>query len=106
MAAKGESLREDRVLTYVAIYFFGIFSGVVAYLLAGEMKNAKEAEKVRFHGIQAIVLGAVMLAVSFVPFIGIIWVLVWLYGVYLGYVAGRGGEASIPYVSGLADMYK
>jgi hypothetical protein len=52
------------------------------------------------------VLGAVMLVVSFVPFVGIIWVLVWLYGVYLGYVAGRGGEANIPYVSGLANMYK
>ncbi len=106
MATKGESLKGDRVLTYVAIYFFGIFSGIVAYLLAGEMKNAKEAERVRFHGIQAMVLGAVMLVVSFVPFVGIIWVLVWLYGVYLGYVAGRGGEANIPYVSGLANMYK
>jgi uncharacterized membrane protein len=106
MAKGNPSWSKDRELLYILIYMFGLFSGIVAYVLSGDMKDPKEAEKVRFNSVQAAVLGIIVLIVALIPFIGVLSALVWLFGLYVGYSAGKDSEVRIPYLGDFARMLK
>lgn len=98
MAGK-KSTQNRNMIIYIAIYFFTWLSGLVAFLLA------KGDKSMRFHGLQSIVLGIVIVVLSFLPFIGIISLLFWLYGIYVGYEAGKGNDINMPIIGKLVKPY-
>ncbi len=90
---------KDTTLALVA-YILSWLTGFFVFLVAKD-KFAK------FHGMQAIILGLVALVISFFPFVG--WVvsfILWLYGLYVGFVYAYKGEMfKIPYIGEYAEKY-
>ena len=95
-------------LTYIAIYFLEIVTGVIFFLISGKDKRKK------LHSLQAIVLGIVAIIVWWVlPFIlfflwPLIWLLnllIWLYGLWIGYQASMGKDVVIPGITNLVKPY-
>ncbi len=88
------------MLKYIAVYFFTWLSGIIALLIAKDDKTLK------FHGAQALILGIVIIIVSYIPFVGgIIAILAWIYGIYIGYNAGQGKDIEIPVVADIAKKF-
>ncbi|MGC8622343.1 MAG: hypothetical protein ACP5SJ_02095 [Candidatus Micrarchaeia archaeon] len=98
MANKKSSGNRNLVL-YLAIYFFTWLGGLIAVLLAKDDKSMK------FHGLQALVLGIIIVIIGFVPFVKIISFLLWIYGLYIGYEAGKGNDIEIPVIGDLVKPY-
>lgn len=89
-------------LIYVLIYFFTWLSGLIFYLIE------KDNKKVRFHAMQAILLGIVMVVCSFLFFLilpPLLAILLWFYGLYVGYKESQGETIRIPYLAEFADKY-
>lgn len=86
--------------TFIIIYVLGFITGIIFFLISG-----KDVRKKR-HSIQAIILGIIGFILGYVPFIGgIIFLLVWLYGLWIGYQASIGTDTDIPYIAGFAKQY-
>jgi uncharacterized membrane protein len=93
---------ENKGWLYVLIYLFTWLTGLIFYL------TEKEDKKVRFHAMQAILLGIVMVICSFFFFLLIPVILapiLWLYGLYIGYKESQGETVRIPYLAEYADKY-
>jgi uncharacterized membrane protein len=93
----------DPKIMYIITYLIPIIAGIVIFLIYGEKdKNLK------FHSIQSIIYGIVMYIIfyiigaivmfnfflMFIP--NILVLLLWLYGLYIGYMAYSGKETPIP----------
>ena len=77
----GHPVPEDKKLIVALCYVLGLLGGIILFLLAGEDKNLK------YHAMQAIILGIVMYVLCFVC----IGIFVWFYlifGAYLVYSTG------------------
>jgi len=97
-AKTGSSSKGD--FTYIVIYLLGWLTGIIFFIISGNNKMKKQ------HSIQAIVLGIVATILSFIPFVGwIIVFLIWIYGLYIGYMASTGKDVEIPAVTGFAKQY-
>jgi uncharacterized membrane protein len=61
----------------------------------------------KFHAIQAILLGiaAFIIVLIPVPFFYLIGFLVWIYGMYVGVVAYNGRDISMPVIGEYAEKY-
>ncbi|MCL4328414.1 MAG: hypothetical protein M1151_06700 [Candidatus Thermoplasmatota archaeon] len=103
----------DKIL-YIFAYLLTWLSGIIVYVLYGS-KN----ENLRFHSIQAILLGIVITAVwilgqiltfAFVYFYWIYWifwlvqVLGWIYGLYVGFEAYNGRNIEMPVIGQFAKQ--
>ncbi|MEM3555647.1 MAG: hypothetical protein QXF56_02945 [Candidatus Micrarchaeia archaeon] len=101
-AKKVEKSEKKDGLIYILIYFFPWLTGLIFYLVE------KEDKKIRFHAMQSILLGIVIwlcwlfFFLIVTPFIGI---LLWLYGLYVGYKESQGETIRIPYLAEFADKY-
>ena len=87
---------------YIVIYFFTWLSGLIMYLVEKDDKN------IRFHAMQSILLGIVMVVCWFLFFLIItplLGILLWFYGLYVGYKAYTGETVRIPYLAEYADKY-
>jgi len=87
---------DDKGLLYILIYFFSWLSGIIFYVIE------KDNKKVRFHAVQAILLGIVMVVLSFtlvLPF------LLWLYSLYIGYKESQGETIKMPFLGDYAEKY-
>ncbi|MCL5093136.1 MAG: hypothetical protein M1128_01565 [Candidatus Marsarchaeota archaeon] len=91
----------DIQVLYILAYLLEWFSGIIIFFAFG--KNNKN---LRRHSLQAILLGVISIIV--VPFFSIIAIpvlgraivlLIWLYGMYIGFEAYMGREISIPLIS-------
>jgi uncharacterized membrane protein len=103
MPDKDSKKTDDKSWVYLAIYVFGMLGGIIGYITA-----EKDDKKVRFHSLQAIFLGIVMMVCWFLFFLIIPLFLVpiiWLYGLYVGYKAYTGETVRIPYLAEYADKY-
>ncbi|MCX6776496.1 MAG: hypothetical protein NTY73_00780 [Candidatus Micrarchaeota archaeon] len=90
---------EDKGLLYVLIYFFTWLTGIIFYIIE------KDNKKVRFHALQAILLGIVMMVLSFTLILSIVSIFLWLYGLYIGYKESKGETVRVPYLADFADKY-
>lgn len=90
-------------------YIFHWLTGLIVYFVAG-----KENDEVRFHAVQAILLGIAMMVLWILGAITLIgWIityplslLLWLYGIYVGYTAYSKGERMlIPFIGQYAVKY-
>ena len=100
--------KDNRTMMLVA-YILTWITGLIVYFTAG-----KDDDEVRFHAVQAILLGVAMLVIMFVGFITLVgWIiampinlLLWIYGVYVGYKAYSTGERMlIPVIGEYAVKY-
>jgi uncharacterized membrane protein len=85
--------------SYIAIYFLTWITGIIFYIISGEDKRKKQ------HSIQAIILGVIMIVLAFIPFVSILNILVWIYGLYIGYKASINEDVTIPYITEFAKKY-
>ena len=96
------AIRDNRPL-YLLAYVFTIISGIVLYLTL-----AKTDARLRKHSIQAIILGVIMLILDgiffLMPIIGeVLAILVWLYGIYIGFEAFNGTDVRIPWITDMVE---
>ncbi len=100
-------MKEDTKMRmlYLAIYALGFFTGLSAYVLSDEIK-IDSGERIRFHGLQASAIGAVMLILLLLPYVKIFSAVVWIYGMYIGYAAGYKRDVEVPIISMIAKVYK
>jgi uncharacterized membrane protein len=87
--------------SYIIIYLFEWLTGIIFFIISGNDNRKK------LHSIQAIILGIIATVLVFlpIPFIGILTLLIWLYGLYIGYMASTGVDVAIPWVTNFAKTY-
>jgi len=90
---------DDKGLLYILIYFFSWLSGIIFYVIE------KDNKKVRFHAVQAILLGIVMVVLSFTLILSIVSLLLWLYSLYIGYKESQGETIKVPFLGDYAEKY-
>ncbi len=99
MPEKDTKQANDTGLVYVLIYFFTWLTGIIFFVIE------KDNKKVRFHALQAIFLGIIMVVLSFTLILGIVSVLLWIYGLYIGFKQYQGETVRVPYLAEYADKY-
>jgi uncharacterized membrane protein len=101
---------QDNSIMYVIAYLIPILTGVLVYIMYNNNKRLK------FHAIQAIILGIAILFVDIIFYIisfvifppifyagSIIEIILWVYGLYIGYKASLGTDISIKYIGDYAS---
>lgn len=106
--APAKSEKDSRSMMLVA-YIFTWLTGLIVYFTAG-----KEDPEVRFHAVQAIILGVAMMVLWIIGIVTLVgWIiafplnlLLWAYGIYVGYKAYSEGERMlIPVIGEYALKY-
>jgi uncharacterized membrane protein len=98
-----EANKRENGFWYFIVYIFEWLSGIIAFFTAG-----KQDKRMRFHAIQAILIGIIALIFSWVLGImsgllsTIVSLLIWLYCLYLGYNASEGKDIVAPVVGDYA----
>ncbi len=88
-------------LAYLLVYLFIWLSGLLIYLTLGQSD-----QRLKFHSVQAIFLGIIIFILSFITVVGaIIAILLWIYGLYIGWAAANGEEIEIPLIGEYARKY-
>ncbi len=96
MKGTSQSKPDNKNLMFLFAYLLEWLSGLIVFFIAGEDKRLK------FHGMQAIGLGiiaavlGVILDFVFFPLAGLVGLLIWLYGMYIGYEAYTGKDVKVP----------
>ena len=92
---------DDNVL-YIFAYLLTWISGIVLFVTVGQ-KN----KRIKFHAIQAIILGVAAFVLAWIPlpFFYLIGVVVWLYGLYIGFMGYTGRDISVPVIGEYALEY-
>ncbi|MCL4452890.1 hypothetical protein [Ferroplasma sp.] len=97
--------KEDNSIMYVIAYLIPILTGIFVYIFYGENKRLKfNAVQSISLGIAIIILDVIFYLISFsilapVSYISdIIGILLWIYGLYIGYKASLGTDIYIPYI--------
>lgn len=93
---------------FIIAYVLEIVTGIIVLLI-----KADDDKRLKLHSFQAIFLGIVAIVVwvllGWIPIIGIlgdaIGLLIWLYGLYVGFEAYRGNDIIIPYITEYAKRY-
>jgi uncharacterized membrane protein len=99
MPDKDTKQANDTGLVYVLIYFFTWLTGIIFFVIE------KDNKKVRFHALQSIFLGIVMTVLSFTVILSIVSLVLWIYGIYVGFKQSQGETIRIPYLADYADKY-
>ncbi|MHB8371397.1 MAG: hypothetical protein ACYDAO_00165 [Thermoplasmataceae archaeon] len=94
-------------IMFIFAYLLTWLSGIIVYVL-----YADKDKDLRFHSIQAILLGIVIFIIEGISFfifftariiVNIVILLLWLYGLYVGYKAYEGVSIKMPVIG---DMIK
>ena len=100
--------RKDGII-FIFCYLLTWLSGIIVYVMYGS-----ENKDLRFHSVQAILLGVVIFVIGLIPSIfplvlhSVSWILelvviiLWLYGIYVGYRAYKGFDITMPVIGDLA----
>jgi uncharacterized membrane protein len=92
----------DESILYLVTYLLTWLTGILIFITAGQ-KN----KRLKFHAVQAIIVGIIIFILGWIPFIGwLIAVVLWLYGMYVGYQAGyQGKDILMPVIGDFAKKY-
>lgn len=107
----GEEKKNE--ILFVIAYVFGLITGIIVYIMSNEEPDPAKKSRLKMHGLQALILFIILIIVSiifsvaaFIPFIhwmvyigDVINVLIWLYGMYVGYKAYLGTDLKVPMVT-------
>jgi len=104
--AKETTKPENRVYFIIA-YVLSIITGIFVLLVKGN-----EDKRLQMHAFQAVFLGIIMIVVAvffgvfFIGFIGgLLNLLIWLYGMYVGIEGYIGRDVVIPGITEYAKRY-
>jgi uncharacterized membrane protein len=104
--ASAQSVQIDPKLMFILAYLILIIGGIIALIMYGESDK-----KIKFHAIQSIVYGIIIIiVVSIIDALilfnyyllvipNLISLIMWLYGLYIGYKAYTGNEVPIPFLT-------
>jgi uncharacterized membrane protein len=98
--------KPEKDALYIFTYLLTIVSGLIVFVTV-----AQKSTRAKFHAIQAILLGVVMIIVGivggiiFAPAAGLLNFLIWLYGIYIGYRAYEGEDIEVPVLGDFAKQY-
>lgn len=103
MAASKNQKHKRNLVLCIGTYFFTWISGIIVYLFV----NKKEDEYLKFHGLQAILLGIVITVIFWlpIPFLPILSLILWIYGIYVGYEASEGKDIEMPIIGEFAKKH-
>lgn len=89
-------------LLFLITYVLTWLTGILIFVTAGQ-----KDKRLKFHAIQAVLLGVIMFILAWIPFVGwLIGALLWLYGLYIGYEAGyQGKDILVPVIGEYAKKY-
>ena len=111
-AAKAGNGEDDLKLLYLVSYLVLWLSGIAVYLIYGS-----RGKRIRFHSVQAVLYGILITVLQAIfavlsPFVGMLSILfsllliiLWLYGLYVGYRAMEGEDIKITTIGDLAQRY-
>ncbi len=93
--------RQKADFTYIVIYLLELLTGILFFIISGNEKRKKQ------HSIQAIVLGVISIVLTPIPipFVWVLTLLIWIYGLYIGYMASIGIDVEIPAITDFAKKY-
>jgi uncharacterized membrane protein len=103
---KGVKINEDTNAWYILAYIIPLITGIIVLVLKGEGDN-----RLKMHAMQSIFLGIIIFVVAIVFgwILGIIAslinLLLWLYGLYVGFEAYNGRDITIPVLTDFAKQY-
>ena len=109
---RSASAENELKLLFIVSYFLLWLSGLVVYLVYG-----RTSKRIRFHAVQAVLYGIVFTVLEVIfavvgPFVGLLSALfalvllvLWLYGLYVGYRAMEGEDIKITTIGDLAERY-
>lgn len=113
MPAKSTSSgnKSDDKILFIVAYIIPLLTGILVLIL-----NKDKDKRLRLHSFQAIFLGIVFVilwvlfsVLFFIPFLGVIgsliWFLLWLYGLYVGFEGYNGRDIVIPVITDYAKRY-
>lgn len=103
-----DNKEQDHKIAIIFAYIIPIFTGIAVYLMFGEKDR-----DLRFHAIQAILYGLVVVVIFNLPwfffpyfYLGfvkfIVEILAWIYGIYVGYQGYMGNIIYIPVIGEMA----
>lgn len=92
--------KSDKEIIYVLNYLVLFLSGILVYVTEGQRNK-----RAKFHALQAIFLGVIVFLLSYFPFVNIIALVLWIYGIYIGVRAYDGIDMSIPVIGDYAKRY-
>lgn len=96
-AKKAESPKAQN-FEYLIAYVLGFVSGILMYLYRKDDKN------MRFHAVQASIIGIIMAVLFFLTIIGVtLSFLLWLYSLYIGFNASEGRKIVVPIIGEYAE---
>jgi len=104
-----ETMQIDKNALYIIAYLGLFITGIIMFII-----SSQEDKRLKFHAMQAILLGIVYvivaLLVGMLLFLGgilaiVLEVLIWLYGLYIGFEAYRGHDMGIPVLVDFAKQY-
>ncbi len=105
-AAGGDS--SNNSIMFILAYLLTWLTGLFVYFTEGQ-----KDKRLKFHAVQAILLGIAVTVVYWIlliiPFLGLLSSLVlflgWLYGMYVGWQASMGNDIEIPTIGRYAKQY-
>ena len=99
MATKQTKAQTKSIVLFFA-YLLTWLSGIIVYITAGQSDK-----RAKFHALQAIFLGVIAFIIGFIPIISLLSILIWLYGLYIGWKAYDGQDVMIPVLGDYAKQY-
>jgi uncharacterized membrane protein len=102
MAKKAQTTTKqgNKDAMFIFAYLLLWLSGLIVYVAI-----AKNNSRMKFHALQAVFLGIVAFIVSLIPIISIISLLLWIYGLFIGWQAYEGKDIEIPVLGEYAKQY-
>jgi uncharacterized membrane protein len=93
--------KDDRVL-YIFAYLLMWISGLIMFLTVGQTNK-----RMKFHAVQSVLVGIVVFVLIIIPLplIPLIGILIWIYGLYVGFMAFEGRDLSMPGIGDYAEKY-
>ena len=98
--------KKENGLVYIFSYLLTWLSGLIVFITVGQ-----HDKRAKFHALQAIFLGVVMFILGWVAgFVfafgaSILVFLLWIYGLYVGYLAYNGKDTDMPIIGDFARKY-
>jgi uncharacterized membrane protein len=116
MATKSEgksAKNDDDRIWFIITYVVPVLTGILTLIVKGEQN-----QRLKLHAFQSIILGIVMIVVAvifnvvfflglgFLVFLGsLINLLLWIYGLYVGFEGYNGRDVVIPTITEYARRY-
>ena len=110
---KMKTTEPKKRIVYILTYLFLFWSGIIVYGILFLLDKNRTSIRLRINALQAVFLGLMswLIVLVFVPIslifssvsilfsIFVIAILIWIYGLYIGYQAYNGNDVEVPFVT-------